>query len=184
MKKLVLVGLISTLLIGCAVPSSHDKQMAKLKSKLAEIDKKYDEKALKGNFYEKIDKFSGHKEIKWEVGIADSQRYNRVTPKSFSSVLGKKNSVVITTQSKSPIKCDITQWLVDGKKFVLKPSSSGVTPGLYGSFVQVIIYNPSNAQMKKLSMANSVDVKICNDEYTFSHYELDALKEVVKRAEL
>lgn len=183
MKKLVLAVLASTLLAGCVGPS-WDEQLAEMKAKQAERDRQYDEKALKGHYFDKADKFSGNREIKWEVGLADSQKYNRVKVNSFSVGLGKENSIVIHTQSKSPIKCDVTQWLVDGKKFVLKPAVSGVTPGIYDSFLQVIIYNPSNSQMKKLSASNSIDVKICNDEYTFSKYELDALKEVIKRAGL
>lgn len=156
------------------------------KESLSEKWAKQDELALKGEITDKTDKFTGEREIKWQVsGIVDSQYTQTIVPEKFSVIKGKKqyNELLITKKGRSPVKCDETHWLVDGKKFNLKPYNSGLTAAR-DFYLQLNIYRPTNAQLKQLANANQIDIKICNNEYSFTQNEINGLKELVKAAGL
>lgn len=177
MKKLLLISVIATFLSGCTAPPREN---------LSEKWAKEDEMALKGEITDNKDKFTGEREIKWEVsGIVGSQYTQTIVPEKFSVIKGKKqyNELLITKKGRSPVKCDETHWLVDGKKFNLKPYNSGLTAAAR-FYLQLNIYRPTNAQLKQLANANQIDIKICNNEYSFTENEINGLKELVKAAGL
>ena len=179
MKKLLLIGVMVAFLSGCTVQQQKEES-------LSEKWAKQDELALKGKITDKTDKFTGEREIKWEVsGIVDSQYTQTIVPEKFSVIKGKKqyNELLITKKGRSHEKCAETHWLVDGKKFNLKPYNSGLTAAAH-FYLQLNIYRPTDAQLKQLANANQIDIKICNNEYSFTKNEINGLKELVKAAGL
>lgn len=181
MKKLILIGLIGSILTGCAYQPQES-----LSEKWAREDAQRDRIALKGKVTDNTDKFTGIREIKWEVnGLVTSQYTQTIVPEKFSVIKGKKqyNELLITKKGLSPVKCDKTYWLLDGKKFKLSPYNSGLTAGR-DFYLQLNIYRPTNAQLKQLAAANQIDIKICNNEYSFTKNEINGLKDLVKAAGL
>ena len=99
MKKLLLIGVMAAFLSGCAVPQQK-------KESLSEKWAKQDELALKGEVTDKTDKFTGEREIKWQVsGIVNSRYTQTIVPEKFSVIKDKKqyNELLITKKGRSPV---------------------------------------------------------------------------------
>ena len=87
-------------LSGCAVQQQK-------KESLSEKWAKQDELALKGKITDKTDKFTGEREIKWQVsGIVSSQYTQTIVPEKFSVIKNKKqyNELLITKKRTNSCK--------------------------------------------------------------------------------
>ncbi|MCW9733740.1 hypothetical protein L5B97_09760 [Avibacterium sp. 20-15] len=166
MKKLVLIGLISTVLAGCA---AHQEMIKNIETPV---------------FKSEIDKFTGDKKAYWSKSYYDSvslDKFFAVSVLKGQKVNANLISLIRTGKDWKYLKCHTTNWLVNGKP--IQPLKNTISTDVKRNPVQVVesidvVF--TNKDMKKFGTASSVEYRVCNDEFKFTSEELKGLKRVIE----
>jgi hypothetical protein len=88
----------------------------------------------------------------------------------------------LTSDSWRYLTCHRTDWLLDGKRFKMSPALHKGSVG-QGYVIEHLIFMVSRDQLLQLSKGNSIEYKICNDEYSLNDTERADLREFIKRSD-
>jgi hypothetical protein len=122
----------------------------------------------------KEDRFTG----KTVVDLKSVPVPNGVTIGGFFVNSEPKLTLSLTSGSESwrYLKCHTTDFLVDGAPFNPGTLDYSGTVGT-GFVMEFFYYSLSYPSLVKLANAQTVEVKICNDEYRFGQQDINALRE-------
>lgn len=175
MKKIVIAILLANVLAGCAVVSEYR----------AEVRSKVEEPV----FLSEIDRFTGEKKIHWIKNYYDGDGYatNQKIDKGFFITIPKnaKDGTFFIATSKAFrehewLRCHTINWLADGQ--MLKPISvkheSDIKKKPYVHVYETVFSAFTERDFNKIANSKIVEFKICNDEYSFTDEERNALQKV------
>lgn len=91
--------------------------------------------------------------------------------------------VILTRPAKSwrYLECHTTRWLVDGERLSVEAEHHGKV--MDGGVIENLAFDLSAKDLARIAAAESVEYRVCNDEYTLTEAQKAGLGKVAESAE-